>query len=95
MGDEKCFETSNLPIAAALLISVPGMALAEISSMPGIDGRRIIALQYPADQEATVQRIAEDFYQRRLIIPLYAYNKALNALRDRLHQHGLPYSVLS
>ncbi len=92
--DEKRFETSNLPLASSLLVSVPGIALADISSAPGIDGRRVIILQYPENQEAIVQRVIEDFYRRCLHVQLYPYNQALNRLRDRLHQHGLPGSAI-
>ena len=84
VSDEKQFETSNLPLASALIISVPGITVDSISSAPGIDGRRIIVLRYPEDQESAVQHVAEDFYDRRITVPLYRYNRALNSLRDRL-----------
>lgn len=84
MRDEKQFETSNLPLASALLISVSGMTINGISFSPGIDGRRLIVLQYPLTQEAAVQRTAENFYKRCLTVHLYNYNRALNSLRDRL-----------
>ena len=83
-SDERKFETSNLPLASALIISVPRIAVDSISSTHGVDGRRVIVLRYPKDQEAAVQSVAEDFYDRRLTVNLYRFNRALNSLRDRL-----------
>ena len=87
ISDEKSFESSNLPLAAALLVSVPEIMFDEISSVPGVDGRRVIKLRYPKNREADLRHVVEDFHRRTLDVKLYLYNKVLNSLRDCLHQN--------
>ncbi len=84
------FETTSLPLAAALLVQIPSATLIEIASRPSIDGKRLIVVGHPAIQARAVQSVVEQFHLRRLTVPLYLYNRALNTLRDRLHHQGLP-----
>ncbi len=96
--DTKNFETTSIHLAAALLISVPGATLAHITPVPSIDGKRVLAIRYPLDQAEAIQKTAEDFHARRLLVPLYLFNRALNLLRDRLLSrqclHDQPQSAL-
>lgn len=82
--DRQPFETVSLHLASAVLVQVPNAAFIRVSSAPSIDGKRLIVLDYPTDQAATVQRVVEQFHSRQLVVALYPYNRALNALRDRL-----------
>ncbi len=84
LNDEKCFETSSLPLAAALLVSVPSIVVDHISAKIGIDGRKTIVLRYSIDSESSVQEVLKDFHARSLNVSLYQYNRALNLLRDQL-----------
>lgn len=86
MGKQERFETTNLPLAASLLAIVPDSSLIGISPSPSVDGKRVLMITYPADQELAVKQIVEEFSQRRLVVSLYFYNRALNLLRDQLNQ---------
>ena len=86
MTDQRRFETTSLPLAASLLVAVPGSSLTEISSEPSIDGKRLFIVAYPPEQTQAVRDLVERFHGRRLVVPLYVYNRVLNTLRDRLKQ---------
>ncbi len=86
MTGEQCFETTSIHLAAALLISVPGATLAHITPAPSIDGKRVLTLRYSLDHAEALQKTVEDFHARRLVVPLYFFNRALNLLRDHLLQ---------
>ena len=86
MTDQQRFETTTLPLAASLLSQVPGAVLLKIASEPSIDGKRLIVIGYPQDQVQAVQDLVQQFHSRRLVVPLYAFNRSLNTLRDRLKQ---------
>lgn len=92
------FETTSIHLAAALLVQVPGTTLAHVTPDPSIDGKRLIVLAYPPDQASAIQRIVAEFHSRRLVVPLYLFNRALNLLRDRLlsrqHLHDHQQSAL-
>lgn len=85
MSSQRQFETTNICLGAALLANIPGSLLSRISTAPSIDGKRLLTIAYPPDQEASAQQIVQAFLQRRLVVDLYAYNRCLNRLRDRLH----------
>ena len=94
MSDEqKSFQTVSLPLAASVLTLVPGAQFATIAPEPSIDGKRIIVLTHPANQAQVVQDIVEQFHGRRLAVHLYPFNRALNALRDRLKQGERSHAV--
>ena len=93
MTDVRDFETTSIHLAAALLTVIPDAQLSHIAPDPSIDGKRLIAVRCPVNQQTSVQRLAEDFYARRLTVPLYAFNRALNLLRDRLLQDRRPHAV--
>lgn len=93
MTDLEQFETTSIHLAAAVLTSIPTSHLASITPNPTIDGKRLIVIQYPLSQQGKVKRLAEDFHARRLTVPLYAFNRALNLLRDRLLQDRHPHAV--
>ena len=82
----KQFTTTSLPLAASLLCHIPSATLLQVSSELSIDGKRLLIVGYPPDQTKAVQDTVEKFHSRRLVVPLYVYNRALNALRDRLKQ---------
>ena len=84
--DEGQFETTSIHLAAAILVQVPYAALARIFPTPSVDGKRLIVLTYPASQTEVIRKVVEDFHGRRLVVPLYLFNRALNLLRDRLLQ---------
>lgn len=88
MDNVRRFETTNICLGAALLALVPGSSLVSISTSPSVDGKRMLTITYPADQESTARKTIEAFLQRRLVVDLYAYNKALNSLRDQLNQQN-------
>ena len=80
------FETTSLPLAASLLCQVPSAILLQVSSKLAIDGKRLIVVGYPPDQTNAIREVIEQFYSRKLVVPLYFYNRVLNTLRDRLKQ---------
>jgi hypothetical protein len=84
--DLRRFETVNLNLAAVLLSRIPDSQLASISPAPSIDGKRLLTIRYPADQEQAVQRLVERFVQRNLVVNLYDFNRTLNGIRDALHR---------
>ena len=86
MSKAQRFETTNICLGAALLALIPGSSLVNISTSPSVDGKRMLTIAYPADQEPAARQVIEEFSQRRLVVDLYAYNKTLNGLRDQLHQ---------
>ena len=88
MREPPSFRTTSLPLAAALLSEVRAASIGGISNTPSIDGRKLISITYPPAQEQAVSQVAELFHQRRLTVGLYPFNRALNALRDRLHDGG-------
>ena len=84
--EQRSFETVSLPLAASILTLVPSSQFSHIAPEPSIDGKRVIVLKHPADQTQAVQDVLEQFHTRRLVVPLYPFNRVLNALRDRLKQ---------
>ena len=86
MAKPQRFETTNICLGAALLALIPGSSIASISTSPSVDGKRMLTLAYPAEQEHAVRQVIETFLQRRLLVDLYKYNLQLNSLRDQLHQ---------
>ena len=44
-------------------------------------------LGYQPQLARDVERVIQQFHKRRLVIPLYHYNRTLNMLRDHLFQH--------
>ena len=80
------FQTTSLHLAAASLLHVPNSTLARITPTPDIDGKRVIVITYPLKQADTLHKVVEDFHARRLLVPLYHFNRTLNLLRDRLKQ---------
>jgi hypothetical protein len=80
----RLFETTSIHLASAILVHVPDSILVRVSNSPSIDGKRLMVLAYPAAAAQALQAVVEQFNTRRLVVPLYAYNRALNAVRDRL-----------
>jgi len=80
------FQTTSLHLAAAILLHVPSATLARITPTPEIDSKRIIVIAYPLNQAEALHKAVEDFHARRLLVPLYRFNRILNLLRDRLKQ---------
>ncbi len=93
MTDQQRFETTSLPLAAALLCQIPGAALLQVSVEPSIDGKRLLIIGYPPGQTQPVQEVVARFHSRRLVVPLYLYNRVLNTLRDRLKQGALDHAL--
>ena len=93
MTENRRFETTSLPLAAALLCQVPSATLLQVSSDPSIDGKRLLVVGYPPDQTQTMHDVVAKFHSRRLVVPLYLYNRVLNTLRDRLKQGVLDHAL--
>ena len=93
MTGQREFETTSIHLSAAFLIHIPGATLCRITPEPSIDGKRLIAIRYPLSQQDAVQQLIEDFHARRLTVPLYSFNRALNLLRDRLLQDQRSHAV--
>lgn len=87
------FETTSIHLATALLVQVPGATLAHVAPTPSIDGKKVITLSYPPDQAQAVEILLEQFCNRRLVVPLYVYNRVLNSVRDRLLQHEGSHAI--
>jgi hypothetical protein len=84
--DVERFETTSLTLASALLSQIPGAAVLSIAPEPSIDGKRLIVINYPSDEAQKALNLVRQFHARTLSVPLYPYNRVLNALRDRLKQ---------
>ena len=87
------FSTTSIHLGAAILTLIPSTSLAEISSSSPIDGKRLIVLSFPSDQQRAVDELVEKFHARMLAVPLYGFNRALNLLRDRLLQQRRSHAV--
>lgn len=90
---QRKFETTNLPLAASLLCQVQGATLLRVCSKPSVDGKRLLVVGYLPDQAEAVQDVIEQFHGRRLVVPLYLYNRVLNTLRDRLKQDDGSHAI--
>ncbi len=86
MVASKRFSTTSIHLGAAILTLVPHATLTEVSRTSPIDGKKLLTLSFPADQEQAVGELVEKFHARMLAVPLYGFNRALNVLRDRLLQ---------
>ncbi len=84
MKSRRLFQSTSIHLSAAILVQIPGTTLAKVSDTPSIDGKRLIVLDYPADQAEALHRVVEQFHDRCLTLAIYPYNRALNMLRDRL-----------
>lgn len=84
--DYQRFETTSLPLAASLLSQIRGAVLADIPNEVSLDGKRLLVIHYPPVAIPAVRDLVEQFHSRRLVVPLYTYNRVLNVLRDRLKQ---------
>ena len=84
--DHQRFETTSLPLAASLLSQIPGAVLADIPNEVSLDGKRLFVIHYPPVTTPAVRDLVKQFHSRRLVVPLYTYNRVLNVLRDRLKQ---------
>ncbi len=82
--DRRLFETTSIHLASAILVHIPDSILIRVSNSPSIDGKRLIVLGYPAAAAQALHAVVEQFNTRRLVVPLYAYNRSLNTVRDRL-----------
>ena len=91
--DQQRFETTSLPLAASLLSSIQNAELVEISPNPSVDGKRLLIIGYPSTQTQAVNDLVDLFHSRRLVVPLYLYNRVLNTLRDRLKQGALDHAL--
>ena len=60
------------------------VACDETAATSGVE--RLFVVGYPPDQTQPVQDVVAKFHSRRLVVPLYLYNRVLNTLRDRLKQ---------
>jgi len=93
MSEMREFQTTSIHLATAVLTHLPRAALLRITPDRSIDGKRAIIMQYPAEQSDAFQQILEDFQRRRLTVPLYRFNRALNLLRDHLLQHERSHAI--
>ncbi len=93
MIGSKQFCTTSIHLSSAILTLIPCAALAEVSGTSPVDGKKLITLSFPADQEQAVGELVEKFHARMLTVPLYGFNRAINLLRDRLLQRERSHAI--
>lgn len=93
MVDSTRFSTTSIHLGAAILTLVPQATLAEVSNTSPVDGKKLLTISFPADQEQAVAELVEKFHARMLTVPLYGFNRALNLLRDRLLQRERSHAI--
>lgn len=76
------YETYELKLAALILSEIPGCSLDVYSQ--GNSVRKAIRIKYPAQYKEELYRLERAFINKMAETNVYAYNKALNVIRDRL-----------
>lgn len=93
---ETTFKATLLPLAAAILASVPESTLITMDRAGAVNGRVVFVLGIPTPHQPRLHEVLSAFHARRLTVDLAAYNTQLNRLRDALmHRevaHVLPQS---
>jgi hypothetical protein len=76
------YETSELKLAALLLAEIPDSSV-DVHDR-GNSIRKSIVVAYPAPYSQDVQKLEKDYINKEAKVSVYAYNRALNLIRDRL-----------
>jgi len=76
------YQTTELKLAALILASIPEATFA-IYKQPNFT-RQTIEITYSSDNNDLLAKLERDFIDKRAKVNVYAYNKALNLIRDRL-----------
>ena len=76
------YETCELKLAALLLAEIPD-ASAEIENRNN-SIRKTIIITHPTQYNEEVQKLEKDYINKEARTGVYAYNRALNTIRDLL-----------
>lgn len=87
------YETSELKLAALLLAEIPDTSV-DVQEK-GNSIRKCIIITHSAQYSQDVQKLEKDYINKEATVGVYAYNRALNTIRDRLRgRDGKSYTCL-
>jgi len=80
--DNLIYETLELKLGALLLAELPEVSV-EIYQAPS-SIRKTIKIVYPAKYRDSLSKLECDFINKRAMVNVYAYNRSLNLIRNKL-----------
>ena len=78
------YETSELKLAALLLSEIPGTSV-EVENQ-GNSIRKNIIITHATEYNEEIQKLERAFINKEARASVYAYNRALNTIRDKLRE---------
>jgi hypothetical protein len=76
------YQTFELKLAALLLAEIPEATFRVDKNSNSL--RKTIVITFPKEYKDTIANLEKDFINKQAVANIYAYNKALNLIRDRL-----------
>ena len=80
--DLNSYQSTELKLSALLLAEIPNASI-EVYEQ-GNFTRKTIKVLFPKAYKKEVEKLVQAFIDKQAMANVYAYNKALNAIRDRL-----------
>jgi len=78
------YKTFELKLAALLLAEIPDTSFEVYQDAKSI--RKTIAITFPKKYEKLIIGLERAFINKQAVSNIYAYNRALNMIRDRLRE---------
>jgi len=76
------YVTSEIKLIALLLSEIPQATFEVLSNCNSPKAKKLIKVIYPSEFRGDVNRLINEFIERRASVHVYQYNRNLNRLRD-------------
>lgn len=76
------YSTSEIKLSALLLSEIPEATFQILPN--GNSFKKIVKIIYPSEYENDVNKLINEFIERRACVQVYQYNRNLNRLRDAI-----------
>jgi len=76
------YETTELKLAGLLLAEIPGITF-EVTSQNN-SSKKLIRIFFNPEHQSAIRKLEMDFINKEALANVYAYNKALHLIRDRM-----------
>jgi hypothetical protein len=80
------YNTTDLRFSALILSEIPGSTFVIIDQSNSF--QKIIQISHSESQQEFFSTLLNSYVNRKVKVDLYSYNRALNALRDKLKRGG-------
>lgn len=82
LKQDNSYETTELKLAGLLLAEIPGTTF-EVYPQNN-SSKKIIKIFFNSEHQNDIRKLEMDFINKQALANVYAYNKALHLIRDRI-----------